>query len=435
MGEMWACPQCHSVNVAKSRRCYSCHEDRTATAADLAAVGAIPTKPGSASSPVGPAARSSQPRQAGTPSTVSVAPPVVLPDPSVIVERGEILPLVQDALARFQRWVDTEPRVVFAAAAALVGAVVLVLIGVAAGTVLGLLLLGVASAIGVGIYRVYGDAIEAEWRARRVKSVVAPPLPTPPPATGASTPSFMWTVLQCPDCAEDIPGEAASCPYCGHRFDAGRIAYCSTCQRQVEASPSGTCLACRSEVSRTAVAAERAVAPSPPPAWPPATLAAPPRQPSWSPAAGKRTYGGAVLLVIAGVVAVVGVFLPWITGYSSYEGSVSLNGLQSLGGTDGSVVIGLGVLIAFLGLVGASDPRRSTPIRLISFGAAVWVGLIAVHDYGVLQSNAANVNLQGYLSYLQGQGTAHASIALGLYVIGLAVILALIGVLVPPPRR
>jgi hypothetical protein len=132
---------------------------------------------------------------------------------------------------------------------------------------------------------------------------------------------------------------------------------------------------------------------------------------------------------------VAGVFLPWITGYSSYEGSVSLNGLQSLGGTDGSVVIGLGVLIAFLGLVGASDPRRSTPIRLISFGAAVWVGLIAVHDYGVLQSNAANVNLQGYLSYLQGQGTAHASIALGLYVIGLAVILALIGVLVPPPRR
>ena len=52
MGEMWACPQCHSVNVAKSRRCYPCHQDRTATAADLAAVGARPAKPGSASLPV-----------------------------------------------------------------------------------------------------------------------------------------------------------------------------------------------------------------------------------------------------------------------------------------------------------------------------------------------------------------------------------------------
>ena len=114
---------------------------------------------------------------------------------------------------------------------------------------------------------------------------------------------------------------------------------------------------------------------------------------------------------------------------------MSLNGFEVFGGTDGSIIIGLGLLIGLLGLVGASDARWSSPIRLLSLGAAIVIGFIAVNDLGTLQKNAATINAQGSLNYLQGYGTAHASVALGLYVIGVAVLLTTIGVLASPPRK
>ena len=50
LGEMWACPQCHSVNAANSRSCYSCRHQRPATIEELHAVGATPVSPVSTAS-------------------------------------------------------------------------------------------------------------------------------------------------------------------------------------------------------------------------------------------------------------------------------------------------------------------------------------------------------------------------------------------------
>lgn len=67
MQEMWPCPQCHSLNVAKSSRCYSCHRPREADQAELPAAG----------------------RKAASPETATPAP----------VAAGSIRPPAEDVLA------------------------------------------------------------------------------------------------------------------------------------------------------------------------------------------------------------------------------------------------------------------------------------------------------------------------------------------------
>ena len=331
-------------------------------------------------------------------------------------------------MARFESWVDAEPRVIPAAGIAAVAVVVLILVGVPALTALALLLLGIVVAVSVGIYRIYGEAFGLAWQRPDAvpTSVPSPPVPTmdpnpvprtttamlPPlaPFSGAVpvAPSIVASaassLLRCPDCAEDVEIGAATCPYCGCRLDRDH-------SQPVTVAP-------------------------PPQAWAQPPVVHPQPLPYLPPTVTRSgTYGGAVLLVIAAAIMIIGAFLPWITGRSTYEGTVSLSGLQVFGGTDGTIVIGLGALIGVLGLLAASDPRRSTPVRIISLGAAALIGLIALHDFQSLQANAASVNYQGALSYLQGYGTANASVALGLYVVGFAVILTLIGVLASPPRR
>ncbi|KAF0108264.1 MAG: hypothetical protein FD146_838 [Anaerolineaceae bacterium] len=65
-------------------------------------------------------------------------------------------------------------------------------------------------------------------------------------------------------CAEEIPAEAAACPFCGTEFDVTIRGYCSNCHSLVQADAAGKCLKCGTEVldrqveSRTKVRAAAA---------------------------------------------------------------------------------------------------------------------------------------------------------------------------------
>ena len=303
MDQLWPCPQCHSLNMASARRCYSCAQGRSAATADLTAVDPTSVAPDPAAPPVVVVARLTQDRSPEPELATSVEPPHELPDPKLVVDRGDLLPFLQDAFARFQRWVDAEPRVIPAAGIAAVAVVVLILVGIPALTAFALLLLGIVVVVGVGIYRIYGEAFGAAWQGPAAVPTSVPPAPVsatdanpdphpttgtlPPPApfssAAAAIPSIAASgalpLSRCPDCAEDVEIGAVTCPYCGCRLGRDHA-------QPVTIAP-------------------------PPLAWTPAPVMTPQPQPYLPPTVTRSgTYGGAVLLFCAGVIVVIGVFPP-----------------------------------------------------------------------------------------------------------------------------
>ncbi len=177
---MWTCPQCHSINVEKTARCYSCHLPRGSAPGDIT----TETRPVPQAAATIPTTDSAPPRPGHAPLSISVEGL----DPSKVVASGDIVLLLRDALLRFERWVDAEPRVLYGTVVVGIAVAVLVVLGFPAGTMLGLLILGVAVGAGFGLYRIYGPAFEAGRRPR-----IEPPAtggnhmpPTPAGDTGSS---------------------------------------------------------------------------------------------------------------------------------------------------------------------------------------------------------------------------------------------------------
>ena len=186
----WVCETCRSINAPRSDRCYSCHAPRGAGSP------LEPTRP--ASSPVeqesvGPAIEPVG--AAGAPARVDARVTETLRylsatatgDPSAVVEAGDPRVFVRDAVVHLEEWVMSEPRMLYVAAAVLVATVVLVVVGVPAGAALGLLLLGAAAGTGLGVYRVYGEAIRTALDAPPEPPGVRGPVQSARPEVGGTT--------------------------------------------------------------------------------------------------------------------------------------------------------------------------------------------------------------------------------------------------------
>ena len=93
-------------------------------------------------------------------------------------------PTVSDAISRLDAWVNNDPRVFPAAIGIAVCLVILIFVGVPAGTVLLFMLVGGAFGAVVGWYRVYGQHSVA-W-AEPPKTEPVPPIPSIPSETRAA---------------------------------------------------------------------------------------------------------------------------------------------------------------------------------------------------------------------------------------------------------
>jgi hypothetical protein len=127
------------------------------------------------------------------------------------------------------------------------------------------------------------------------------------------------------------------------------------------------------------------------------------------------------VVLIAGCLAIVGSFLPWIQVRAVFVGAISRNGLD--GGGDGIVTIGLGILIGLLGI--AILARRGSPrtprLRPVVCGASL--GYVAYTDISTVNQRIASV-----------APDVTASLGPGLILVALAAVLAVIGALIPASK-
>ena len=410
----WACYECGASNSIRVQRCRACGYVRPESLTPPAGADAATTEP--------------EPQRSSVDAVVPAEP--------------------QDLLSRLTRWADANPRMLYVIAGVLIVPLVLMLLGLNASSALGLWFAALAVGIGVWVYWYSGRSFEKDFQRlteewQKATATPAAPLAAAsttvaprarPPAPSATTERHDTTTeLRCPDCAEDVGADAASCPYCEHRFDADRLAYCETCDRRVESVAGGLCPTCGQRTSELTQAPPEPAVPPPIPAPAPPTPARRAAVTSQAPVA-KGAYWGARLMVVAGVIVAIGVFLPWITAYATYEGSVSANGFD-LYGTNGELLVGLGVLIVVLGLLASFFREYSALMRIGVVVAAIAVGIALVDDYEIVQDIVSEITRRGYQAYLQGQGTASASFGLGIPVIGLGVLIAVVGALLGPPRR
>ncbi len=70
----------------------------------------------------------------------------------------------------------------------------------------------------------------------------------------------------------------------------------------------------------------------------------------------------AIIILVAGVLAVVGSFLPWITATAAFVGTISRNGID--GGGDWVITIVLGLVIALMGVAILASPSNPSVARL-----------------------------------------------------------------------
>jgi hypothetical protein len=131
-----------------------------------------------------------------------------------------------------------------------------------------------------------------------------------------------------------------------------------------------------------------------------------------------------VLAIVGGGLAAIGAFLPWVTATAAFVGTVTRSGME---GGDGPIFLGVGILVAALGLWAVLDHPTAAPILLILAGVAI-VGL-TVPEYievnervGGLDSDFATASVGAGIWALFAGGVAT----------GLAGLI-LIGQMTPPP--
>jgi hypothetical protein len=127
-------------------------------------------------------------------------------------------------------------------------------------------------------------------------------------------------------------------------------------------------------------------------------------------------WGGA-MVAIAGGLAVLGSFLPWITATAAFVGTIGRSGLD--GGGDGIITIALGIVIALLGIALLARSGRPQPARI---GAAICGLILLVVAYLDIQD--VNERLADLEAGVIG------SVGMGLIIIAFAGVLAMLGALV-----
>jgi hypothetical protein len=139
-------------------------------------------------------------------------------------------------------------------------------------------------------------------------------------------------------------------------------------------------------------------------------------------APGSIAWGGAVIL-IAGALAVLGSFLPWITATAAFVGTISRSGID--GGGDGMITIALGILVGLFGIALVSRNGNPSVARLGAAICGVVMGWVTITDFGSVSDRLKDLETD----------FSTGSVGMGLYVVGLAAALAIIGSLLAPPKR
>jgi hypothetical protein len=183
----------------------------------------------------------------------------------------------------------------------------------------------------------------------------------------------------------DVQPSARFCPSCGSPVSAGR--FCANCGADLSGAPPD---------------------------------ASPTHDASAVPQAVTRTVDWAgVVILVAGALAIVGTFLPWITVTAAFIGTIGRNGLD--GGGDGIFTIILGLLIALMGVAILAESGSRNSARLGAVVLAVILLGIAALDIGGVNDRLKSL----------GSNAAIGSVGTGLIAIALAGVLAIIGSVLP----
>jgi hypothetical protein len=129
------------------------------------------------------------------------------------------------------------------------------------------------------------------------------------------------------------------------------------------------------------------------------------------------------LILVAGVLAILGSFLPWITATAAFIGTITRNGID--GGGDGVFTIVLGIVIALMGIAILARSGSARTARVGTVICAVALGWVVSTDYGSVQGRVKDIT----------SDTAIASVGMGLIVIGLAAVLAVVGAVLAGARK
>lgn len=194
------------------------------------------------------------------------------------------------------------------------------------------------------------------------------------------------TATFCPRCGAQRVGDLRFCAQCG--YDLAGVP-----QSAVSApSPASTTSAAGTPVGPTAPAAAR--------------------------------DGNSLILIVAGVLVIVGSFLPWISAHSGF-GTISRSGIE--GGGDGLFTLIAGVGIAAIGasrFFGFAEPSGAVRFFPPLIAGLIVIGL-AVIDGIQLGERARSVASEFVI----------ADIGEGLYVVGLGGVLSVLGALTGRPPK
>jgi hypothetical protein len=175
------------------------------------------------------------------------------------------------------------------------------------------------------------------------------------------------------------------------------VSFCSGCG--AAASGARFCASCGRDLINSAVS--------------PAVASVPvPRQLDW----------GGIVLVIAGALAALGSFLPWITATAAFVGTISRNGID--GGGDGIFTIVLGIVIVLIGVARLAGSGRPRTMRIGAGVGAVALGVVTWLDVAAINERISSLD----------STAAVGSLGMGIIVIGIAAVLAFIGALVAPAK-
>lgn len=141
----------------------------------------------------------------------------------------------------------------------------------------------------------------------------------------------------------------------------------------------------------------------------------------WSKPATAGVSWAGIVVVIGGVLAGLGSFLPWVSATAGFVGTVSRNGFD--GGGDGIFSAALAIVTALMGIALLA---RSGSGRVARIGAAV-AGVALV---GLAGLEIKNVNDLIH----SGSSLVVTSVGTGLFVVGFAGAVAIIGALLPDGR-
>lgn len=128
-----------------------------------------------------------------------------------------------------------------------------------------------------------------------------------------------------------------------------------------------------------------------------------------------RTQMWPILCVAAGVVMVIGSFLPWATISDTYGQQASLRGIT---GGDGWVSVGCGLIIGLAGVASLSRPQRLATVA-VDLGALA-ASILTIYEFAHVTSQS------GVLSASNAGGIYDIGIGAGLGLVGVAAVVSLI---------